>query len=316
MTDEAALMLAFSDLVRQCRNAGLISVAISCGQALGGDLEAVGLHSGLLAARLVAEADVAIVSIGPGTVGTDTALGHTGIAQAEALNAVQAVGGIPIAALRVSSADQRPRHFGVSHHSLTALRDTCLAKARIALPRPLATELQPHEPLPLEQPLPHPHPRSPQPHEPQSQSPHPRSPQSHEPQSHEPSYFAAKLIEALALLELDGQHDLVDVEIGDAADISAALAAAGIRVTTMGRSEREDPAFFRFAYAAGVLAGQLANERRAAHNDAHNDAHNEAHNETSNVVHNETSNEAHNEAHNETHNEAQSSGSPSKAATR
>ena len=58
----------------------LMDLTVSCGQAFGGDLEAVTLHSGLLAARLVGEADVAIVGIGPGVVGTGT-VPSTGIAQ-------------------------------------------------------------------------------------------------------------------------------------------------------------------------------------------------------------------------------------------
>ena len=93
------------------------------------------LHSGLLAARYVAEADVAIVSIGPGMVGTATPFGHGGIAQGEALNAVAVLGGQPIAVLRVSFADDRERHRVLSHHSVAALARVALAPAIVAVPQ-------------------------------------------------------------------------------------------------------------------------------------------------------------------------------------
>lgn len=141
MTDEAALPFALSELVPACASAGLVDVTVSCGQAFGGDLEAVTLHSGLVAARLVGHADVAVVGIGPGVVGTGTALGHGGIAQGEALNAVAAVGGRSVAALRVSFADARSRHRGVSHHTLVALSRIALAPATVAVPRLPAEEL-------------------------------------------------------------------------------------------------------------------------------------------------------------------------------
>lgn len=134
MTDHAALALPLSDLVRASTNAGLVDATLSCGQAFGGRHEAVNLHSGLLAARHVARADIAIVAIGPGVVGTATAFGHGGVCQGEAINAVSVLGGIPVACLRLSFADERERHRGVSHHSLAALSDVALAPAHVAVP--------------------------------------------------------------------------------------------------------------------------------------------------------------------------------------
>jgi len=135
MTDEAALPLALSELVPACAAAGLVDLTVTCGQAFGGDLESVTLHSGLIAAHLVGAADIAIVGIGPGVVGTGTVLGHGGIAQGEAINAAATVGGRPVAALRVSFADARERHRGVSHHTLIALSRIALAPAVVAVPR-------------------------------------------------------------------------------------------------------------------------------------------------------------------------------------
>ncbi len=134
MTDQAALALPLSGVVRDAVDAGLLDSTVSCGQAFGGELEAVNLHSGLLAACHVAHADVAIVAIGPGVVGTATPFGHGGVAQGEAINAVAAVGGTPVAVLRLSFADSRERHRVVSHHTLAALGTIALAPARVAVP--------------------------------------------------------------------------------------------------------------------------------------------------------------------------------------
>ena len=134
MTDQAALGLGLSSLMALSVKAGLVDATISCGQAFGGRYEAVNLHSGLLAAKWVAGADVAVVAIGPGVVGTATPFGHGGVAQGEAINAVSALGGTPVTCLRVSFADARERHRGVSHHTLTALAQIALAPSLVAVP--------------------------------------------------------------------------------------------------------------------------------------------------------------------------------------
>jgi hypothetical protein len=121
MTDFAALPLSLSELVRMSVSTGLIDSTVTCGQAFGGEHEAVNLHSGLLAARYVVGADIAVVAIGPGVVGTATPFGHGGVVQGEAVNAAGALGGTPVATLRLSFADERSRHRVVSHHTLTAL---------------------------------------------------------------------------------------------------------------------------------------------------------------------------------------------------
>lgn len=134
MTDGASLPLALSDLVAEMRAVGLLDAAITAGQAFGGDFETVTLHSALLAARHVALADVAIVALGPGITGTATPFGHGGVAAGEAVNAAGALGGRPVAVLRMSFADARARHHGVSHHSLVALGRVALARATVAVP--------------------------------------------------------------------------------------------------------------------------------------------------------------------------------------
>jgi hypothetical protein len=134
MTDGGALPAWFSRTVAGLRDAGWLAACVTVGQAFGGDLEAVTLHTGLLAARLVAEADVAVVAQGPGNLGTGTRWGFSGVAVGEAVNAVAVLRGRPVAVVRVSCSDPRERHRGLSHHSRTALSRVALAPADVAVP--------------------------------------------------------------------------------------------------------------------------------------------------------------------------------------
>jgi hypothetical protein len=113
---------------------GWLVGTITVGQAFGGDLEAVTLHSGLLAARHVLGADLIVVAQGPGNLGTGTRWGFSGVASGEAVNAAAVLGGRPVASLRISEADPRPRHRGISHHSLTAYGRVALARADVVVP--------------------------------------------------------------------------------------------------------------------------------------------------------------------------------------
>lgn len=134
MTDGAALPLVFSQTVDYLKQKGILAGTVTVGHAFGGDLEAVNVYSGLLAARKVLQADIIIASMGPGIVGTGTRWGFTGIEQGQILNAVHSLGGIPVAVPRISFADPRTRHRGISHHSLTVLSRVCLVEAVVPVP--------------------------------------------------------------------------------------------------------------------------------------------------------------------------------------
>jgi hypothetical protein len=134
MTDGAALPGALSRLVGELRAAGLLEGWITVGQAFGGDLEAVTVWTGLLAAKELLEADVILVADGPGNLGTDTTWGVSALGNGHALNAAAALRGRPVPALRVSFADERERHRGLSHHSVTILRDVCTAECNVPVP--------------------------------------------------------------------------------------------------------------------------------------------------------------------------------------
>jgi uncharacterized protein DUF3866 len=134
MTDGAALPGGFSRLVERMNAAGLLSGWITCGQAFGGELEAVTVWTGLLAAREILGAEVIVVADGPGNLGTDTTWGVSALGSGHALMAAATLQGRPIPALRVSFADERERHRGVSHHSLTILADVCKVDVNVPVP--------------------------------------------------------------------------------------------------------------------------------------------------------------------------------------
>ncbi|MEU4549011.1 DUF3866 family protein [Nonomuraea dietziae] len=134
MLDGGALPAWFSMACAKLREIGWLAGVVTVGQSFGGDVEAVTTHTGLLAARHVLEADVAIVTQGPGNLGTGTRWGFSGVSAGEAVNAAAVLGGRPVAALRISEGDKRERHIGVSHHSLTAYGRVALTPAQVVVP--------------------------------------------------------------------------------------------------------------------------------------------------------------------------------------
>jgi hypothetical protein len=122
MTDGAALDAGFSTTLTRLRELAWLAGVVTCGHAMGGDLEAVTLHSGLLAARHVLGADLLIAGPGPGVVGTATPFGTTALDLGTTALATMALRGRCVVCVRLSEADPRPRHHGLSHHVVSALR--------------------------------------------------------------------------------------------------------------------------------------------------------------------------------------------------
>jgi len=120
MTDSAALPMALSDLVAQCRDLGLIGPTASAGQAFGAEYEAVTVPSAV-AACVHGGAEMVIVGPGPGHVGTADGLSFSGIDLVGHLDLLAALGARTVLAIRWSSADERERHAGLSHHTGTLL---------------------------------------------------------------------------------------------------------------------------------------------------------------------------------------------------
>jgi Protein of unknown function (DUF3866) len=144
-----ALPVSLSDALRALKADGRVGVAIAVAPCLDGDVQAVTTASALAWANGQGYG-AAVCSIGPGIVGTATALGHGGLAAAEAANTARALGGLPILAVRYSKADPRERHQGVSHHTRAILELT--RDALVAWPHGLDPPdwLQPREEVDVE----------------------------------------------------------------------------------------------------------------------------------------------------------------------
>jgi Protein of unknown function (DUF3866) len=140
MTDGAALPLALSDLVHALRERGVVAATVTAGHAFGGDLEAVAVPSALALARHVVGADVVVVGMGPGVVGTASPLGTTAVEVAGVVDAASAMGARVALCCRASGADPRPRHRGVSHHVRTIL-GLAAVRPEVPLPAALAVEV-------------------------------------------------------------------------------------------------------------------------------------------------------------------------------
>jgi hypothetical protein len=127
-----ALPLALSDAVRALRSRGLLATTVSAGPCFGGDVECVNVASALAWAAASGH-DAAVCAVGPGIVGTGSFLGHGGTSAAEAANAAAALDGTAVLAPRLSAADERDRHRGLSHHT-RAIRALCLGQVLLAWP--------------------------------------------------------------------------------------------------------------------------------------------------------------------------------------
>jgi len=121
-----ALPVSLSDAVRTLRERRLLAFTVAAAPCVDADVQSVNVYSAFACAA-AAGADSIVCSLGPGIVGTGTALGHGGLAAAQAVNAAAALGGRPILAPRMSRGDMRERHRGLSHHTEAVLR-VCLAE--------------------------------------------------------------------------------------------------------------------------------------------------------------------------------------------
>jgi hypothetical protein len=131
-----ALPVSLSDAVRALRAKGLLETSVAVGACVDGDVHCVSIASALAWAG-AAGYQAVVCAIGPGIVGTDSRLGHGGVAAAEAANAAGALGGRPVLAVRCSEADERARHRGVSHHARAVL-ELALTRVAVAWPAGLA----------------------------------------------------------------------------------------------------------------------------------------------------------------------------------
>ena len=130
-----ALPVSLSDALRVLKRSGYLEVAVAVAPCVDGDVQAV-TPASALAWCSGQGFDAVVCSIGPGIVGTASALGHGGLVAVEAANTAASLGGSPVLAVRYSEADPRERHRGVSHHTRAVL-ELSAAEVTVAWPQGL-----------------------------------------------------------------------------------------------------------------------------------------------------------------------------------
>jgi hypothetical protein len=132
-TAGGALPGTLSTAVRDLRERGLLAGHVTVAPCFGGEHEAISLVGAFDAAAERLGWDAVIAGPGPGILGSATRYGHGGMAALDSAHASLALGFPTFLAPRLSGADPRPRHRGVSHHT-EAVLTLLLAPVGVAAP--------------------------------------------------------------------------------------------------------------------------------------------------------------------------------------
>lgn len=131
-TAGGALPGSFSEDVTTLRERELLFGHITAAPTYGGELEAISVVGAIDAATVLGW-EAVIAGPGPGILGSESRLGHGGMAALETTHAALALGLPTLLSPRFSSADPRPRHRGLSHHTQTVL-ELLLVGVQVPLP--------------------------------------------------------------------------------------------------------------------------------------------------------------------------------------
>jgi hypothetical protein len=132
-TGGGALPGSLSRDVALLRERGLLHGHVTAAPSYGGEHEAVSVAGALDAAAQRLGWDAIVAGPGPGIIGSETRLGHGGIAALDTAHGALALGMPTLLLPRLSSADPRDRHRGVSHHTLTVMQ-MLLAPVEVPVP--------------------------------------------------------------------------------------------------------------------------------------------------------------------------------------
>ena len=132
-TAGGALPGALSDVVVELLERGLIADHVTAGPCFGARHDAITVEGALDAGARRLGWDFALVGPGPGILGSASALGHGGLAALSSAHAALSLGCRVVLAPRLSSADRRERHRGLSHHTATVL-ELLLRPVEVAVP--------------------------------------------------------------------------------------------------------------------------------------------------------------------------------------
>jgi len=131
-TGGGALPGSFSRDVAELRGRELLCGHIAAAPAYGGEHDALSTVGALDAAARLGW-DAVLVGPGPGIIGSNTEFGHGGMAALDSAHAALSLGMAAWISPRMSAADPRERHLGLSHHTYTVL-EMLLAPVDVACP--------------------------------------------------------------------------------------------------------------------------------------------------------------------------------------
>jgi hypothetical protein len=221
-TSGGALAGGHSRTVRELRERGLLAGHLTAGAAFGGELEAITTPGALHHALRALGWDAAICGPGPGIIGSSSPLGHGGMAALDSAHAALALEAPTLLVARMSSGDERSRHRGISHHTLTVL-DLLLEPVTVALPAgmrsPVGTDLR---------------------------------------ASLGEVFGRGASARPGVALDVDRPVRITRHDWRRARVDLPAYAASGLPAETMGRALAQDPLFFGAALAGGGVLGELA----------------------------------------------------------
>jgi hypothetical protein len=119
--------------VAQLRSLGILCGHITAAPAYGGEQESLSVAGALDAAAHRLHWQAVIAGPGPGIIGSATHYGHGGMESLDNAHAALALGMPTLLSPRLSDADPRARHRGVSHHTSTVL-DLLLGGVEVPAP--------------------------------------------------------------------------------------------------------------------------------------------------------------------------------------
>jgi hypothetical protein len=128
-----ALPGSLSRDVAELRERDLLVGHITAAPSYGGEHEAISVAGAIAAAGGALGWEAVLVGPGPGIIGSGTELGHGGIVALDNAHAALSLRCPTMISPRLSSADPRERHIGVSHHTHTVL-ELLLAPVEVAVP--------------------------------------------------------------------------------------------------------------------------------------------------------------------------------------
>ncbi|HEY4429254.1 MAG TPA: DUF3866 family protein [Solirubrobacteraceae bacterium] len=228
-TEGGALPGGHSRTVRELRRRGLLAGHLTAGSAFGGEGEAVTTAGAIHHALHTLGWDAAVCGPGPGIVGSRSPLGHGGMAALDSAHVSLALGCPTLLVARMSSGDERSRHRGISHHTITVL-DLLLEPVTVALPAGV------------------------------------RSPVGADLRAGLRSVFGgAKPGRPVLSPDVARPARITRHDWRRAAIELPAYASSGLATETMGRSLAEDPLFFAAALAGGAALAEMAGEASSLH---------------------------------------------------